>query len=52
MKKATELCVQQNKIINQYIIDKYNSDIQTIINESDNIKSSLENIKNVITQLF
>jgi hypothetical protein len=52
MKKATELCIQQDKIIRIYIKDKYNADIQTIINESENIKSSLENMKNVIARLF
>lgn len=52
MKKASELCIQQDKIIRIYIKDKYNADIQTIINESENIKSSLENMKNVIARLF
>lgn len=52
MKKATELCIHQNKIIKQYIQDKYNTDIQTILNESENIKSSIANIKNVVERLF
>jgi hypothetical protein len=52
MKKVTELCIQQNQIINQYIKDKYNADIQTIIKESDNMRTSLANIKNVVERLF
>lgn len=52
LKKATELCTCQNNIIKQYILDKYNADIQTIINESENIKSSIVNIKKVVERLF
>lgn len=52
LKKATELCTHQNNIIKQYILDRYNSDIQTIIYESDNIKSSIGNIKKVVEKLF
>jgi hypothetical protein len=52
IKKATDLCIQQNEIIDKYIKTKYQTDIQTIINESKNIKSSIVNIKKVIDQLF
>jgi hypothetical protein len=52
IRKATDLCIQQNKIIDQHIRIKYQTDIKTIIEESSNIKSSLENIKKVIDRLF
>ena len=52
IRKATDLCIRQNEIIDQHIRNKYQTDIQSIIAESSNIKSSLENIKKVIDRLF
>jgi hypothetical protein len=52
VKKATDLCVFQNKIIADHIKEKYKTDIQTVINESVKIRNSLENLKKVIQKLF
>jgi hypothetical protein len=52
IRKATDLCVQQNEIIAQHIKSKYQTDIQSILNESSQIRTSLENIKIVIQKLF
>ena len=52
VKKATDLCISQNNLIIQYIKDKYQTDLQTIIQESANIGTSLKSIKQVITNLF
>jgi hypothetical protein len=52
IKKATELCVMQNQLIAEHIRIKYQTDIQTVLNESSNIKTSITNLKNVIEKLF
>lgn len=52
VKKATDLCVSQNNLIIQYIKDKYQTDLQTIMNESASIGTSLKSIKQIITNLF
>lgn len=52
VKKATELCVIQDKLIIEYIRNKYHTDIQTVLEESNNISASLNNLKNVIAKIF
>ena len=52
IKQAKDFCITQDKIISNHIREKYNTDIQTVINESSKIKASLENLKKVIEKLF
>jgi hypothetical protein len=52
IRKATELCVMQNKLIAEHIRDRYQTDIKTVLEESINIKSSISNLKKVIDRLF
>ena len=52
IKKATDLCILQNQLISEHIKLKYQTDIQTVIDESTNIKTSISNLKNVIQKLF
>ena len=52
IKQAKEFCLIQDKIISDHIKEKYNTDIQTVLNESSNIKDSLIKLKKVIERLF
>lgn len=52
IKQAKEFCLIQDKIISDHIREKYNTDIQTVLNESSNIKNSLFKLKKVIERLF
>ncbi len=52
VRKATDLCISQNNLIIQYIKDQYQTDLETILQESANIGTSLKSIKQVITKLF
>jgi hypothetical protein len=52
VKKATELCMMQTDVIAEHIRNKYQTDIETVLRESSNIKSSLANLKQVIEKLF
>ena len=45
IKQAKDFCIAQDKIISNHIKEKYNTDIQTVINKSGKIKASLEILK-------
>ena len=50
--KASDLCLYQNEAIVKHIKLKYNTDVQTVIKETENIRNSLENMKIAMTKLF
>ena len=52
VKRAADLCIMQNTIIAEHIKNKYQTDIQTVLQESSNIKNSLNNLKKIIESLF
>ena len=52
IKIATTLCLNQSQIIDEHVKNKYDANIQSFINESQNITTSFINIKKIIDNLF
>ncbi len=52
IQKATEVCTTHNRLIEEYIKQNYQNDIQSILNETDTIKSSITNIKRIIERIL
>ncbi|MCZ4696406.1 hypothetical protein DWB61_17190 [Ancylomarina euxinus] len=52
IQKATQVCLAQNKYLVQHIQERYNVDINTVLNEASSIKESVENIRKTIERLL
>jgi len=52
IRKASDLCLQQNRAIVEHIKENYGTDVSTVLNESLAIRTSLESIKNMVEKIF
>lgn len=52
IQKATEACLAQNKFIVQLVKQKYQMDIETVLNEVGHIKYSIEKVKRTIEKIL
>lgn len=52
IQKATEVCLTQNKFIVQLIKQKYQMDIETVLEEVSSIKNSIEKVKRTIEKIL
>jgi hypothetical protein len=52
IKLTTTLCKDQNRIVQEYVIQTYGKDIQSAVNEVANIKKSLQQLNDIINKLF
>lgn len=49
---TTGMCLQQQILVNEYIMNEYGKDIETLVNEFESVKQSIKNIKGVFDKLF
>jgi len=52
IKKATDICVSQKQLIAQHIQSQYNIEISSAFNEFENIRTSINNLKKIIDNIF
>jgi hypothetical protein len=52
IKLAKDFFVNQDAVISAHLKEKYSTDLQTVISESESIRDNLENLKKIIKVLF